>query len=65
MLERLVTQMYFPDDPLLGYDPIFNSVIHNTLAYGVAEQGIRRPEERMRVLAVSNLAIDHRELCIS
>jgi len=26
MLERLITQMYFPDDPLLGYDPIFNSV---------------------------------------
>ena len=26
MLERLVTQMYFPDDPLLGLDPIFNSV---------------------------------------
>jgi protocatechuate 3,4-dioxygenase beta subunit len=26
LLERLVTQMYFPDDPLLGYDPIFNSV---------------------------------------
>ena len=24
--ERLVTQMYFPGDPLLGYDPIFNSV---------------------------------------
>jgi protocatechuate 3,4-dioxygenase beta subunit len=23
---RLVTQMYFPDDPLLRYDPIFNSV---------------------------------------
>ncbi|HEY2792942.1 MAG TPA: protocatechuate 3,4-dioxygenase subunit beta [Micromonosporaceae bacterium] len=23
---RLVTQMYFPDDPLLPYDPIFNSV---------------------------------------
>lgn len=26
MLERLLTQMYFPGDPLLGYDPIFNSV---------------------------------------
>jgi protocatechuate 3,4-dioxygenase beta subunit len=26
MLERLITQMYFPGDPLLGYDPIFNSV---------------------------------------
>jgi protocatechuate 3,4-dioxygenase beta subunit len=24
--ERLVTQMYFPGDPLLEYDPIFNSV---------------------------------------
>ncbi len=23
---RLVTQMYFPDDPLLGMDPMFNSV---------------------------------------
>lgn len=23
---RLVTQMYFPDDPLLPFDPIFNSV---------------------------------------
>lgn len=26
MLERLVTQMYFPGDPLLGYDPIFGAV---------------------------------------
>jgi len=26
MLERLITQMYFPGDPLLGYDPTFNSV---------------------------------------
>jgi protocatechuate 3,4-dioxygenase beta subunit len=25
MLERLITQMYFPGDPLLGYDPIFNA----------------------------------------
>jgi protocatechuate 3,4-dioxygenase, beta subunit len=24
--QRLVTQMYFPDDPLFSYDPIFNSV---------------------------------------
>jgi protocatechuate 3,4-dioxygenase, beta subunit len=26
VLQRLVTQMYFPGDPLLGPDPIFNSV---------------------------------------
>ena len=24
--DRLVTQMYFPDDPLFAYDPIFNAV---------------------------------------
>ena len=24
--ERLVTQMYFPDDPLFAFDPIFNSI---------------------------------------
>ena len=26
LTERLVTQMYFPGDPLFPYDPIFNSV---------------------------------------
>ncbi|MBI3915919.1 MAG: hypothetical protein HY322_02790 [Betaproteobacteria bacterium] len=26
MLGRRITQMCFPGDPLLGYDPIFNSV---------------------------------------
>jgi protocatechuate 3,4-dioxygenase, beta subunit len=25
-VQRLVTQMYFPGDPLLGLDPIYNSV---------------------------------------
>ena len=25
-MQRLVTQMYFPGDPLFAYDPIFNSV---------------------------------------
>ncbi len=25
-IERLVTQMYFPGDPLFAYDPIFNSI---------------------------------------
>lgn len=28
VLQRLVTQMYFPGDPLLELDPIFNSVPH-------------------------------------
>jgi protocatechuate 3,4-dioxygenase, beta subunit len=25
-LERMVTQMYFPNDPLLAFDPIYNSI---------------------------------------
>ena len=42
MLERLVTQMYFPGDPLLAYDPIFNSV----------------PSERARDRLVSHFDLD-------
>jgi protocatechuate 3,4-dioxygenase beta subunit len=34
--ERLITQMYFPDDPLFPFDPIFNSV--------------RDPEARKRMI---------------
>ena len=26
MVQRLVTQLYFPCDPLLEYDPMYNSV---------------------------------------
>ena len=32
--ERLVTQMYFPGDPLFAFDPIFNSVRDETRASG-------------------------------
>ncbi len=42
MLERLMTQMYFPGDPLLAYDPIFNSV----------------PSERARERLISHFALD-------
>ena len=42
MLERLITQMYFPGDPLLGYDPIFNSV----------------PTERARERLISHFDLD-------
>jgi protocatechuate 3,4-dioxygenase, beta subunit len=40
--QRLVTQMYFPDDPLFDYDPIFNSV--------------RDPKARQRMIANFDLA---------
>ena len=40
--QRLVTQMYFPDDPLFPTDPIFNSV----------------PDERARQMLVSRFDLD-------
>jgi protocatechuate 3,4-dioxygenase, beta subunit len=38
---RLITQMYFPGDPLFGQDPIFNSV--------------RDPEARQRMISAFDL----------
>jgi protocatechuate 3,4-dioxygenase, beta subunit len=43
--QRLVTQMYFPGDPLFGQDPIFNSV----------------GDERARQLLVAAFDLDHTE----
>ena len=43
--QRLVTQMYFPGDPMFPYDPIFNSV----------------PDERARERMVSRFSIDDSE----
>ncbi|MFR9729735.1 protocatechuate 3,4-dioxygenase subunit beta [Saccharopolyspora sp. MS10] len=40
--QRLITQMYFPGDPLLGQDPIFNSV--------------RDPRARQRMISRFDLA---------
>jgi protocatechuate 3,4-dioxygenase, beta subunit len=41
--QRLVTQMYFPGDPLLALDPIFNSV----------------PDERARQRLIAGFSIEH------
>jgi protocatechuate 3,4-dioxygenase beta subunit len=43
--QRLVTQMYFPDDPLFAYDPIWNSI----------------PDERARHRLVSRFDLDTTE----
>ena len=45
--ERVVTQMYFPDDPLFAYDPIFQSV--------------RDPEARDRLVSRFDLALTEPE----
>ena len=41
-VQRLVTQMYFPGDPLLAIDPVYNSV----------------PDERARTRMISSLALE-------
>jgi len=41
--QRLVTQMYFPNDPLFAYDPIFNSI----------------PDEAARQQLVSRFSLEH------
>ena len=41
--QRLVTQMYFPSDPLFPYDPIFNSI----------------PDEAARQRLVSRFSLEH------
>jgi protocatechuate 3,4-dioxygenase beta subunit len=44
-VSRLVTQMYFPNDPLFPFDPIFNSVT----------------DEKARMRMVSDFDLDHTE----
>ena len=42
--QRLVTQMYFPGDPLFAYDPIFNSVPRSGRARADGLRGSRSTE---------------------
>ena len=55
--ERLVTQMYFPGDPLFEYDPIFNSIRDETGARA-ADQPLRPRADRARLGA--RLPLGHR-----
>jgi len=38
LVSRLVTQMYFPDDPLFALDPIFNAIPSETARAGLVSQ---------------------------
>lgn len=42
--QRLVTQMYFPDDPLFGQDPIFNSVPEQARSRLIARFDLERTQ---------------------
>ncbi|WP_222194457.1 protocatechuate 3,4-dioxygenase subunit beta [Modestobacter italicus] len=43
--QRLVTQMYFPDDPLFGQDPIFNSVPPNARHRAISRFDLERTQD--------------------
>jgi protocatechuate 3,4-dioxygenase beta subunit len=45
LAQRLVTQMYFPGDPLLQYDPIFQGVPQNGRSLLIASFDLERTEE--------------------
>ena len=47
-LTRLVTQMYFPGDPLLAFDPIYNSVPENARPRLQAVVDANRPVNKPR-----------------
>jgi protocatechuate 3,4-dioxygenase beta subunit len=50
-VQRLVTQMYFPDDPLFEFDPIFTSV--------------RDPKARMRMVSTFDLSLTRPEWALA
>ena len=56
-LSRLVTQMYFPNDPLFPHDPIFNSIPGRTRA-AAADLAVRSRSDRAGVGA--RLPLRHR-----
>jgi protocatechuate 3,4-dioxygenase, beta subunit len=48
--ERLVTQMYFPDDPLFPFDPIFNSVreeVARARLVSTFDLGLTQPDQAL------------------
>ena len=45
-IQRLITQMYFPGDPLLALDPVFNSVPDEERASAWSAGSTSRPESR-------------------
>ena len=57
--ERLVTQMYFPGDPLFAYDPIFNSVRDPALReLMIARFSLERSQENWALAYEFDIVVD-------
>lgn len=54
---RLVTQMYFPGDPLLDFDPIFNSVPKEAQKLLVADFKLERTEPEFALAYEFNIVL--------
>ena len=60
-LTRLVTQMYFPNDPLFAYDPIYNSVPENARHRMVSRFDIETTEPEWALGYVWDIVLRGRE----
>jgi protocatechuate 3,4-dioxygenase beta subunit len=55
--ERLVTQMYFPGDPLFKFDPIFNAVPEDARELLIARFNIDQTEEEFALAYEFNIVL--------
>ena len=59
--QRLVTQMYFPGDPLFGQDPIYNSIPDEARHRAVSRFSLERSQENWALAFEWNIVLRGRE----
>jgi protocatechuate 3,4-dioxygenase beta subunit len=59
--QRVVTQMYFPDDPLFGQDPIFNSIPAAARYRAISRYDLERTQDNWALAFEWNIVLRGRE----
>jgi protocatechuate 3,4-dioxygenase beta subunit len=59
--QRLVTQMYFPDDPLFGQDPIFNAIPAAARYRAISRYSLERTQDNWALAFEWNIVLRGRE----
>ena len=59
--QRLVTQMYFPDDPLFGQDPIFNAIPAAARYRAISRYSLERTVDNWALAFEWNIVLRGRE----
>jgi protocatechuate 3,4-dioxygenase, beta subunit len=55
--QRLVTQMYFPDDPLFGQDPIFNAIPAAARQRAISQYSLERTQDNWALAFEWNIVL--------